>query len=262
MTMLSRGLLLKAFFLFILCGCSLLSSNTDPRTSFQKKLSEESKNELSNHLQYLGEDYLANLGSNGVVDLSRTARSYLLQLHERITSNNELIFPSYQRPNFYIVNQETPFHFSLPGGMYFISKGLLKRYLANEDLLAAVLASEIFRSEKAIYEKKIMIPVGTMDTNQMLSIVRLPVATRAEINKWSYLLMKRSAFDPGALLNLIQLKNKNAIDFVATVGNISTISREEFNFKNFLSKTPSENDISVIEKNSTRGFYALRRDVE
>lgn len=253
---------MKAFFLLILSACSLFSSNTDPRASFQKKLSEESKSELSNHLKYLGEDYLKNLGKSGLVELSNRSNAYLLQLYERITSNNELIFPSYQRPKFYIINQETPFHFSLPGGMFFISKGLIKRYVANEDLLAAVLAAEIFRSEKGIYEKKIMVPVGIMDTIQMLSLVRLPVATRAEINKWSYLLMKRSLFDPGALLNLIQLKNKNAIDFVATVGNISTISKEEFNFKNFLSKTPSESDISVIEKNSTRGFYALRRDME
>lgn len=257
-----RGLLVKAFFLLTLIGCSLFTAGTNPRTSFQRQLSQEYESELSNHLIYLGEDYLKNLGKNGVVDLSHASRSYLMQLHERITSNNELIFQSYQRPKFYIINQDTPFHFSLPGGMYFISRGLIKRYLANEDLLVAVLAAEIFRSEKSIYEKKIMVPVGTMDTNQMLSIVRLPVATRGEINKWSYLLMKRSSFDPGALLNLIQLKNKNAIDFVATVGNISTISREEFNFKNFLSKTPSESDISVIEKNSTRGFYALRRDVE
>ena len=257
-----RGLLVKAFFLLTISSCSVFTSNTDPRASFQKQLSQETKNELSNHLMFLGEDYLQNLGKSGVIELSRVSRSYLIQLHERITSNNELIFPSYQKPSFYIINQDTPFHFSLPGGMFFISKGLIKRYLANEDLLAAVLAAEIFRSEKTIYEKKIMIPIGTMDTNQMLSIVRLPVTTRSEINKWSFLLMKRSSFDPGALLNLIQLKNKNAIDFVATVGNISTISREEFNFKNFLSRTPNESDLSVIEKNSTRGFYALRRDVE
>ncbi len=252
---------MKAFFL-LLAGCSIFSSGKDPRASLNQGLLVESQLELSNHLISLGNDYIKSLGATGILQLSTRSSDYLYQLHERITSNNELLFPSYKKPSFYIVNQDEPFHFSLPGGMYFISKGLIHRYLANEDLLVAVLSSEIFRSEKGVYEKKIIVPIGTVDTIQILSIVRIPISMRAEINKWTYLLMKRSSFDPGALLNLIQLKNKNALDFAATVGNISTISREEFNYKNFLSKTSNDNDISVIEKNSTRGFYSLRRDVE
>ncbi len=257
-----KGLHLKAFFLLILSSCSLIGPSEDPRQSLNKKLVVESQLELSNHLRSLGQDYVNNLGKGGMISLSSRSREYLVQLHERITSNNELLFQSYSKPTFFIVNEKEPFHFSLPGGIYFISKGLIRRYLANEDLLVAVMASEIFRSEKGVYEKKVIVPIGTVDTGQILSIVRLPVSMRAEVNKWTYLLMKRSAFDPGALLNLIQLKNKNALDFAATVGNISTISREEFNFKNFLSKTSNENDISVVEKNSSRGFYSLRRDVE
>tara|TARA_R110000868_G_scaffold100129_4_gene275459 strand:- start:4676 stop:5326 length:651 start_codon:yes stop_codon:yes gene_type:complete len=212
-------------------------------------------------MQHLGNDYLKTIGRAGLVKLSNESKKYLDEMHYRITSNNELVFPKSHKPNFYIIDQKAPFHFSLPGGHYFLSQGLLKKYLANEDLLAAVMAIEIFRSEKNIYEKKVIIPIGNYETQKMLSVVRLPVNTRGEINKWAYLLMKRSSYDPGALLNLIQLKNKNAIDFAATVGNISTISREEFNYKNFLSRTPTENNIAVLEKNSARGFYSLRNDI-
>ncbi len=258
-----QGLQLKAFFLIIvlLCGCSLLSGRDQSHLTIRKALSVENATEMSNHMQYLGTDYLNSLGKNGLIRLSKESKKYLLEMHHRIVSNNELVFPESSQPSFYIIDQGAPFHFSLPGGHYFISQGLLKKYLANEDLLAAVLAIEIFRSEKNIYEKKVIVPIGNYETQKMLSVVRLPVGTRGEINKWAYLLMKRSSYDPGALLNLIQLKNKNAIDFAATVGNISTISREEFNYKNFLSRTPAENNIAVLEKNSARGFYSLRNDI-
>src|SRR5690606_19807347 len=171
---------------------------------------------------------------------------YLLDMHQRIVTNNELVFEKYSRPKFYIVRDTTPFHFSLPGGHYFLSQGLIRKYLANEDLLAAVLAIETFRSEKGIYEKRTVVPNGNIGIERMLLILRLDIETRGEINKWAYLLMRRAGYDPGALLNLIQLKNKNALDFSASVGNISSISREEFNYKNFLSRTPSETSEEVV----------------
>lgn len=254
---------MKAFFLIIVClsSCSLLIKNDDGKLSFKKLLATETPDELSNHLQFLGEDYLKNLNGKGLLKLSSDSSKYLNDMHERIVSNNELVFPSFKKPHFYIINDTSPFHFSLPGGHYYLSRGLLRKYLANEDLLAAVMAVEIFRSEKNIYEKKVTVPIGTINTLRILSLVRLPVSIRGEINKWAYLIMRRASYDPGALLNLIQLKNKNALDFSATVGNISTISREEFNYKNFLSRTPAENNTAVLEKNSARGFYSLRSDV-
>src|SRR5690606_20913131 len=102
---------------------------------------------------------------------------------------------------------------------------------------------------------------GNIDTNRMLSILRLDLSVRGEVNKWVYLIMRRSGYDPSALLNLIQIKNKNAVDFAQTVGNISTISREEFNFKNYLTRSAADSGNAILERNPAAGFYALRKDI-
>lgn len=259
-----RGLLQKAFFIIFVqigCACSLFESKPDAREFIFRDLESNQSSEVANHLEFLGGDFLRQLGSTSIISLSPRSKDYLAEMHQRIISNNELVFEKFSTPKFYIVRDSTPFHFSLPGGHYFLSQGLIRKYLANEDLLAAVLAIEIFRAEKGIFEKRTVVPNGNIGMERMLLLLRLDTETRGEINKWAYLLMRRAGYDPGALLNLIQLKNKNALDFAATVGNISSISREEFNYKNFLSRTPSEMSEEVVEKNSARGFYALRSDV-
>lgn len=259
-----QGLLTKAFFylalVVVLSACSLFQATKDARESISLNLSKESGEEISHHLEALGQDYLSHKKSD-LINLSKQANRFLIEMHERIVSNNELLFPSYRAPKFYIVKENTPFHFSLPSGEYFFSSGLIRKYLANEDLLAAVMAIEVLRSEKKLFESRSVVPIGNIETERILSLLRLSIEMRSEINKWAFLLMRRSAYDPGALLNLIQLKNKNALDFAASIGNISSISREEFSYKNFLSRTPSEPSLVTIEKNSSRGFYALRRDV-
>ena len=242
-------------------ACSIFRTQEDARSGYARDLSEDRRDELSNHLKSMGEDYLKIIGDKAVVKLTGASKQYLKEMHHRILTNNELVFPHNNDPNFYIISERTPFHFSLPGGNYFFSSALIRKYLTNEDLLAAVMAIEMLRSEKKVYEKRAIVPIGNIGTDKMLGVVRVPIEVRSEINKWAYLLMRRAGYDAGALLNLIQLKNRNALDFSASVGNISTISREEFNYKNFLSRTPSENKESVVEKNSARGFYALRANV-
>lgn len=260
----TRGLLQKAFFItliLVISSCSLIERSPDARETILKDLSSDQSKEVANHLEFLGNDFLAQLGPGQVIRLSQKSEDYLHDMHERLVKNNELVFEKFSPPKFYIIKDTMPFHFSLPGGHYFLSQGLIRKYLANEDLLAAVLAIETFRTEKGIFEKRTVVPNGNIGVERMLLILRLDIDTRGEINKWAYLLMRRAGYDPGALLNLIQLKNKNALDFAASVGNISSISREEFNYKNFLSRTPSETSEEIVEKNSARGFYVLRSDI-
>lgn len=258
------GLREKAFFLLILlslASCSFLHSNKSGRQEISSGLEQEKSQEISNHLQYLGQQYLETIGKNSLINLSPMSQNYLNKMYQQIIENNELVFEKNDKAKFYIIKNKTPFHYSLPGGHYFLSSALIRKYLNNEDLLAAVLAIEIFRSEKGVYEQKTIVPTGDMDTQKIMSFGRVPVGTRVEINKWAYLLMRRAGYDPSALLNFIQIKNKNALDFSLLIGNVSTISREEFNFKNFLSKTVFEKNQDVVERNSARGFYALRQDV-
>lgn len=247
--------------LLSLGACGLLSKKQEPRQRIAAEIGGERPLEITHHLQFLGNDYLANAQNKRLIKLSKSAQNFLHGMHQRIVINNELLFPTYESPKFHLIDDSIPFHFSLPGGDYFFSSGLIKKYLANEDLLAAVMSIEILRCEKLLYESRTVVPAGNVETERMLSILRLSIELRNEINKWTFLLMRRAGYDPGALLNLIQLKNKNALDFSSSIGNISSISREEFNYKNFLSRTPNESSPAVVEKNSSRGFYALRRDV-
>lgn len=260
----TRGLQQKAFFIALIVaasGCSIFERSPDARESLLRELGSEQSSEIANHLEFLGDDFLRQLGPRALISISARSKNYLNEMHQRIVTNNELVFEKFSSPKFYIIRDTTPFHFSLPGGHYFLSQGLMRKYLANEDLLAAVMAIEIFRAEKGIFEKRSVVPNGNVGIERMLLLLRLDIETRGEINKWAYLLMRRAGYDPGALLNLIQLKNKNALDFASSVGNISSISREEFNYKNFLSRTPGETSEEIVEKNSARGFYALRSDI-
>lgn len=248
--------------LLLSSSCGLFTKRAGPRERIASEIRQERPLEVTHHLQFLGRDYLSSSQKKQLIKLSSTAQRFLQNMHERIVTNNELLFPTYKKPKFHFINDTIPFHFSLPGGDYFFSSGLIKKYLANEDLLAAVMSIEILRCEKLLYEGRTVVPAGNIETERMLSILRLPIEMRNEINKWTYLIMRRAGYDPGALLNLIQLKNKNALDFASSIGNISSISREEFNYKNFLSRTPGESPLEVVEKNSSRGFYALRSDVQ
>ena len=242
-------------------SCALLRPSSQGRTELAKQLKVERNQEISKQLEFLGQEYINYIGKESILNLSNETNKYLKQIYEAITSNNELVFDREMSIKFNIVKDESPFHFSLPNGNIFLSTGLLKKYITNEDLLVAVLSYEIFRSHKSLYETKTVVPNGNIDTVRILSIVRINLEVRSEINKWVYLIMKRAGYDPSALLNLIQIKNKNSLDFAQSVGNISTISREEFNFKNYLTRSAVEASSPLLERSPDVGFYALKKDI-
>lgn len=214
------------------------------------------------HLASLGESYLS-FNKDRQEKISNQSRDYLSEIYHRIIQNNEIFLSKREPAFFYVIRHSTPFIFSLPRSQFFISSGLLKKFLKNEQLFVAALSREIIRSQRNLYERNVVLATGNMSTEEMLNLMKLDLSTKEKINEWSYVILRRSGFDSSALLAWIQLQNKNPLDFALYSGDRSQISREEFAFKNFLVKEKRMNTElgNLDEKNSSKSFYKLLSEI-
>jgi hypothetical protein len=166
------------------------------------------------------------------------------------------------RPKFFIIEHKSPFLFSLPKSQFFFSTALIERYLKSEELFVAAFAAEVLRSQRSIYEKTIMLPLGFYSTEKIISLTRLKSITKQQVNEWTYLILKRAGYDSSAYLNWIQIQNRNTLDFSLFIGDSIGISKEEHLFKNFITKQ----GVLGVEKrfneaNSSKDFYKLLNNV-
>ena len=80
-------------------------------------------------------------------------------------------------------------------------------------MLYCLLVYELIRSERAIYEKKIIIPTGTLSTSRILSILRININDKVEIHKWAFYILKRIGLDTDTYLGLTGLALEIAQEF-------------------------------------------------
>lgn len=246
------------FFILILSSCG----STDKNLKDFSRLSEPLTRDYVDHLSAMGSVYL-NSDDVKVVKLRNESQQFLEQVFERIVINNEILLSKNHRPSFYFVINKTPFLFSLPNAQFFISSGLMEKYLKSEDLFVAALAAEIIKSDRNIYEKRLMIPLGYLSTERMIQITRLRPETKYKINEWSYFVLKRAGFDASAYLNWIQVQNRNTLDFSLYLGDAIGISKEEHLFKNFMTKQGVASvEKKINEANSSKAFYNLLNNIE
>jgi hypothetical protein len=213
-----------------------------------------------------GEDYedqLASLKSpfiNGpgikIFGLNETTKKYIENLISEIISNNEIFFKKLKKGNVTIIDSEAPLHFSLPRGEVFLSRGLITKYLKNESMLVCVLSYELVRSEKMLYPRQTLVPVGYLSLEKMISLSRLSLDEKMEVHKWSHHLTIRSGFDGEYYLSWLQAQNRNTADFILQVGDVNQINREESLFKAFLIKTTNEEQV-IHRKESSKNFYTF-----
>lgn len=257
-----RALSMRAFFILNILIFFLPSCGSREKTFFDKKSTVIEADDYVDHFEHLAKDYLA---SPKIKErkLSRVNINYLEGIYKRIVLNNELILTKDVKPKFHIIKSDLPFYFSLPSGRFFLSDTLIRKYIKSENLFVSLIANEIYRVHKGLYEKKILVPLGYASTKKMLSIYRLPLDIRVESLKWSYFLLKRAGYDPFSVLNWVQMQNKNSLEFSVQLGTTNVQTREEFLFKSFLAqevgKRPSGSENP--EKNSSRGFYQLQRSL-
>lgn len=245
-------------------SCSNLKSFTSkkdkPEVINLEGYNQFDKNDYIDHMKAFKTPYL-NSGEIDKVRLNKRSQKYLKEIANHIIKQNELFFKSGKTPSFYIVESETPFHFSLPGMNIFISSGLIKKYVKSEKLLYCLIAYELIRTEKNIYKKNIIIPTGALSTRRMLSLLRLSIQEKVEIHKWAFYLLKRVDVDTDNYLSWLQIQNRNSVDFSLQLGDISSISREESQFKSFIIKNTKKKKRRQ-HKGSSKEFYVFVKNLK
>ena len=253
---------LKVSFLLILMAAIVsCGSDTKKITIDASNLGTLQTKDYIDHLASASKDYLA-YEETKTIKLRPGTIEFLENVYERLVSNNQLILNIVEKPSFYIIQHKSPFLFSLPRSQFFFSSALIEKYLKSEELFVAAFAAEVVRSQRFIYEKRIMIPLGFYNTEKMIALTRLKFATKAQVNEWTYFVLKRAGYDSSAYLNWIQVQNRNTLDFALFLGDSLGISKEEHLFKNFMTK---QGVLGVEKKfneaNSSKDFYKLLNNI-
>lgn len=255
--MISRNVLFVISFIimfFCLLSCS--------RGQFNSSMGPyHTRTDFSDHWELLGEDFREGQRES-IVSLSGPSKKYLRDLIKKIKLGGGPLLEDFKERDVVVVSDYRPFHFSVPNGRIFLSLGLLKKYVEYEGLLASILAIEMIRGHKKIFVKNIMVPTGVVSFDKLRPLLRINPELQSEVNKWAVYTLKRSGFDPLSLLRLLQIKNKNFLDFFVTQNESKNISVERVHLKNFLVNRRLFDDINKVLKNSSRGFYHFINEVK
>jgi hypothetical protein len=226
--------------------------------------------ELAGYKLYTEDDFINQLKSfkdifleenkSKLIKLNYSQKKYLKEIIQTLKDNNELFFKNTDIPEFFIIDSDKPFHFSTPGYKFFLSTGLMRKYIKSEQILFCILAYELIRSEKNIYTKRILIPTRVMSIERILSLQRLSIKDKSEIHKWAYYVLRRTNSNTDSYLSWLQIKNRNSIDFTLQLGEVRSISEEEAIFKAFLIENKKKQTKKY--KGSSRDFYNLLRVVK
>jgi hypothetical protein len=213
-----------------------------------------SRNDYADHLASLRTHFLAT-PDNKTIEVP-VAQKYLNTLTSEIISKNEIYLKNLKKASVIILETHSPVHFSLPKGEIFLSRGLITKYLKNESMLVCVLSYELVRSEKMLYPRQTIIPIGYLSLEKMIGLSRLSLDEKIEVHKWSHHLTIRSGFDGEYYLSWLQAQNRNTADFILQVGDVNQINREESLFKAFLIKSTNEEQV-IHRKESSKSFYTF-----
>lgn len=254
-----KKLVKTSFFFFILSSCSFLPvGQRDKNLNAYKKIN---KDEARSQLEFLAKELIASKKIT-YVKIDKAIEDYLKEKHNQFRKNLPSFFSKKVAPlKFKIIKDKSPFFFSLPGNYFFFSSSLIKKFLNNEQIFLAAFASEMIRGQHNIFKRKTIIPVGEIHLERLISMVRIPESERVKMWKWAYFALQKSGIDGSAVLNLIQLQNKNSVEFIYMLGGKHNLSKEEFLFKNFLSKQKSIEFQEKRTENTSKYFYRLLKRV-
>lgn len=244
--------------LLLLSACSTFTipfTKTDKNEISDKGYSEVSLQDYADHLSSLKHSFLLTPGVKSY-PVSKAGIKYLTDMTAQIIGNNEIFFKQLKSGKVTVLDIESPLHFSLPKGEIFLSKGLLAKYIKHESMLVSVLSYELVRSEKLLYPKETIVPIGYVPLERIILLNRLQLMEKMEVHKWAFHLTSRSGYDGEYYLSWLQIQNRNTADFIMQVGDADQINREESLFKAFLIKHSIE-DNNIIKKNSSKSFYSF-----
>ncbi len=249
--------ILSFMMLLMLFSCG--HSKNDLRLNYKDLEQGITNQDYIDHLKHLKKSLEANKELK-LIPLSSNGQKYLNSIIRKIISKNELLFDSQEEVNVVVIDYKKPICFSLPGGSIYITNYLLSEFLKSEDVLIAVLTLQAIKSFKKIYPKKMLVPIGAISPEKLLGHLKLPLDVTNQLNKWAYIILKRSGYDATAVLSWIQLRNKNPAEFFLLDGNELIAQKEEFEFKKFLADQ-GQGFSHNIEKNSSYSYYRLISEI-
>lgn len=223
-----------------------------------------------NFNKYTSEDYVAQLSFLGrqysksvkTIRLSKSKKLYLADLYQKVLNKNRKFMAKNMAPQFFIIKDDNPFYFSLPNNYYFFSQGLIQKYFRNEMTLVSCLTYMMLQAHNDAFIKRIVVPTGYISTDQLISLIKLPLNLKADLNKAVFWSLQEAGFDGSYYLQWIQLQNRNTLDFSRQIGDPQFITKEEFLFKQFVAK---ENitafRLKALEGNSAKGFYRFIKGI-
>jgi len=242
-------------FLFISCSNLFSKPKAAGRNSaFYNQYKLTNNKDYIEHLAFLHRSIIKPL-EKSLVKLTPKGNVYLNGLINRLQINNELLLNKLDKIEIFLIKNKTPFVFSLPGGKIYISTTLINKYVRYESLLASILSLEMIKSERNYYRKWITIPIGILSVDQAISINRLSIEEKIELDKWAFYVLKRSGFDPYSILSWVQVLNKNALELSTYLGELKKISREETLLKSFIVNIGINRKIEDKQTNSSKEFY-------
>ncbi len=225
---------------------------------FDKKYGHDDNKQYILHLQDIEKVYL---DTENIIKLNSNEVKYTEEIVGKIQRNNQQLFKSKKLFKINFINREENLLFSLPGGSIFISKGLMDKYLKNEHLLAVVVAREMIKISQDLYNKLFYIPTGFRDFNDVVRINKLPIKEESILDKWSYIILERSGFDPNSILNWLQVQNKNSFDFIYILDSFQLALKKEQLFKNFMSTKSNTDNFEQAALQTTKQYYLLREKI-
>ena len=255
-----KHLVLLYLLSFLFGSCSYLDILKKAPNPVTKKLQTNVDENYSGHINFWGDQFLAK-NRKSILRLSRGSYQYLKSLYKKIYDQNEILMKKGHKPRFYIINDLRPYFFALPDSRYIISKGIVIKYIKNEDLLAALLAYEMTKSLNKIYEKKFFVPNGYIDLEKILSLTSIDYKVRNEIREIAFLALRRSGFEGVAFLRWLQIRNRNALDFAHHRQLNEEVIKEEYALKSFVLKKANV-DESISNRNSSKAFYRYIDDLK
>ncbi|MBA2403184.1 MAG: hypothetical protein H0V66_00310, partial [Bdellovibrionales bacterium] len=170
--------------LFLLSSCSsfVIGMRSNKKSNLGSDYKAMSSQDYEDHLAALKQPFLNSPGIK-VYRLEESSTKYIENLISDIISNNEIFFKKLKRGTITIIDSEAPLHFSLPKGEIFLSRGLITKYLKTESMLVCVLTYELVRSEKLLYPRQTIIPIGYLTLEKMLNLNRLSLEEKMEVHK-------------------------------------------------------------------------------
>lgn len=241
-------------FLYISCSSEFLGVKTKNKDTLNIKNIGMTNEDYKDQLESLKGVFLSS-PDVARMSVGKQNETYLNTIAQDIIKKNELFFLNREKVSFEVIDNKTPFHFSLPGRTIFLSSGLIEKYIKSEKLLYCVISYELIRIEKNLYNKVSVVPTGSMTLERMIGTSRLKMREKVEIHKWAFHVLNRVGIDVDNYLAWLQIQNRNSMDFSMQLGDVRSISREESLFKSFLIKNSTKVSSTTKYEGSSRNYY-------